>query len=58
MSGKKRFGISSSISQGMTDAVKMGESTDTGYRNTVIPLNRIELDEIILENLKFHRQMS
>ena len=45
MSGKKRFGISSSISQGMTDAVKMGESTDTGYRNTVIPLNRIELDE-------------
>lgn len=41
---KKRFGVSDAISQGLSDTIKMVENNTAEFRNSVIPLSRIELD--------------
>lgn len=44
MARKKKFGLSSTLNQGFSDAVSVVENNDQGIRYTVVPLHRIERD--------------
>ncbi len=44
MSKRKKFGISDSLSQGLTDTINIVENDVGLYRNVVIPIDRLEPD--------------
>lgn len=44
MSKKKRFGVSQALSRGLTETINVVEHNAGVFRNTVLPLSRIELD--------------
>lgn len=44
MTKKRRFGVSQAISRGLSETIHVAESSAGTFRNTVLPLTRIELD--------------
>lgn len=44
MSKKKRFGVSQALSRGLSETINVVENNAGIFRNTVLPLSRIELD--------------
>lgn len=44
MSKKKRFGISAALNRGLSETIHVVENNTSTFRNTVLPLSRIELD--------------
>lgn len=44
MAKKKRFGLSGQISRGLTEVVNMAENKDSTFRDSSVPLSRIQLD--------------
>ncbi len=44
MTKKKRFGVSQALTRGLSEAINVVENNAAIYRNTVVPLSRIELD--------------
>jgi ParB family chromosome partitioning protein len=44
MSKKKRFGISAALDRGLTETINVVENNAGIFRNTILPLTRIELD--------------
>jgi ParB family chromosome partitioning protein len=44
MSKKKRFGISAALTRGLTETINVVEHNAGIFRNTILPLTRIELD--------------
>lgn len=53
MSKVKRFGLSSAMTQGLRESIQIVESDEGIFRNTVIPLTRIELDPANPRKLHF-----
>ncbi len=59
MSKKKRFGVSSALTRGLSETINVVENNSGVFRNVVLPLSRIELDPdnprklaITLEDIK------
>src|SRR6185437_4200103 len=44
MSKKKRFGVSQALSRGLSETIHVVENNTGIFRNTILPLSRIELD--------------
>jgi ParB family transcriptional regulator, chromosome partitioning protein len=44
MSKKKRFGVSSALTRGITETIHVVENNSGIFRNVILPLSRIELD--------------
>ncbi len=44
MSKKKRFGISEALTRGLSETINVVENNSGMFRNTVLPLSRIQLD--------------
>lgn len=44
MSKKKRFGISEALTRGLSETINVVENNSGMFRNTVLPLSRIDLD--------------
>ena len=44
MSKKKRFGISEALTRGLSETINVVENNSGIFRNTILPLSRIELD--------------
>lgn len=44
MTRKKRFGISPDLSQGFSETINVVENNEDIFRNTILPLSRVELD--------------
>lgn len=44
MSKKKRFGVSQALTRGLSETINVVENNSGIFRNTVLPLSRIELD--------------
>jgi ParB family chromosome partitioning protein len=44
MTKKKRFGVSSALSRGLSETIHVVENNSGTYRNVVLPLSRVELD--------------
>ncbi|OGT45705.1 MAG: hypothetical protein A3E83_04530 [Gammaproteobacteria bacterium RIFCSPHIGHO2_12_FULL_41_20] len=44
MAKKKRFGVSQALTRGLTETINVVENNAGIFRNTVLPLSRIELD--------------
>lgn len=53
MSKVKRFGLSSAMTQGLRESIQIVESDEGLFRNTVVPLTRIELDPANPRKLHF-----
>lgn len=44
MTKKKRFGVSQALTRGLTETINVVENNTGIFRNTILPLSRIELD--------------
>lgn len=56
MAKKKRFGVSQQLTQGLSDTINVVENNPGKYRQTIIPLSRIELDPDNPRQLMISRQ--
>lgn len=54
MSKKKRFGVSSALSRGLSETIHVVENNTGVFRNAVLPLSRIELDPDNPRKLAIH----
>jgi ParB family chromosome partitioning protein len=53
---KKRFGLSSTLSQGLSDAVTMAEADPSNFYSSLLPLSRIEFDPENPRRLQISRE--
>ena len=43
MNRKKKFGVSSSLSKSLTEAINIAENSQNTFRNAIVSISRLEL---------------